>query len=204
MTQQRLPIEHSLPSTLGEAHEMIRDLLRLHENAEKRQVEIQEHFQKQLTRVKKLFKIAVTRIYGSSLEASKALFNEAESVTSELPSAEPEETLPFCTGSEDDSAKPAGTDADKDKPKTRKRGPIPPHLTRVDIVHDLSADNKSCTTDGSALVKIGEKVREELVVIPSMIVHRHITQKYGYPKCHRGIIVEFRLRRRPSAYYLEP
>ena len=107
MTQQRLPIEHSLPSTLGEAHEMIRDLLRLHENAEKRQVEIQEHFQKQLTRVKKLFKIAVTRIYGSSSEASKALFNGAESVTSELPSAELEETLPFCTGSEDDSAKPS-------------------------------------------------------------------------------------------------
>ena len=193
MDQTKLQIEHTLPSSLGEAHVMIRDLLRLNENAEKRQIDIENHFKTQLNRMKLLFRIAVTRIYGSSSEASKALFNESESLASEAsipkePIPEEDCTSPFC--SEDDVNEPNDrpAESEKEKPKTRKRGPIPAHLTRVDVIHDLSAEGMSCANDGSALVKVGEDVREELVFIHSkIIVHRHITPKYGCPKCHCGI-----------------
>ena len=46
----------------------------------------------------------------------------------------------------------------------------------------------TCKVDGSALVKIGEDVREELMYSPAQLwVRRHITPKYGCPSCHEGI-----------------
>jgi transposase len=187
MNQQKLLIEHTLPTSLGEAHEMIKELLLLNKNAEEHRVRVQKHFEERLGHIKKLFRLAVTKIYGSSSEASRSLFNEVESVVIDQPEPLSEDSNPFLGDSE---PKTDGPKNGKNSigPKARKRGPIPPHLPRLEILHDLDESKKNCVMDGTALVRVGEDVREELVVIPAKIlVHKHVTPKYGCPKCHCGI-----------------
>jgi len=66
----------------------------------------------------------------------------------------------------------------------RKQGrqPLPEHLPRVDIVHDI--DSCDCAECGRTLVKIGEDVTEKLTVQPAVFsVERHITHKYACRTC---------------------
>jgi transposase len=62
------------------------------------------------------------------------------------------------------------------------RQPLPEHLPRVDIVHDI--DSCDCTQCGKALVKIGADITEKLTVKPAVFsVERHITPKYACRTC---------------------
>lgn len=66
--------------------------------------------------------------------------------------------------------------------KRRKRGrkPIPDHLPRIDVVHELAEDERRCDHDGKSLTEIGEVVSEQLDIIPATIrVLRHIRRKYA-------------------------
>jgi transposase len=70
------------------------------------------------------------------------------------------------------------------------RRPLPAFLPRVEIVHDLPEAEKVCAADGTALVRIGEEVCEQLEIIPATIrVLRHVRPKYACPGCHTGIRV---------------
>lgn len=67
----------------------------------------------------------------------------------------------------------------------RKRGrkPIPDHLPRVEIIHDLPEDQKLCEC-GKFLKRIGEEVSEKLDYVPAVMqVERHIRPKYACPAC---------------------
>ena len=70
---------------------------------------------------------------------------------------------------------------------TRKRSgrkKLPEDLPRVEIVHDLSDDEKVCPHDGSSLKLIGERTSEQLDIIPMQIqVIRHIRKQYACPCC---------------------
>jgi len=73
-------------------------------------------------------------------------------------------------------------------PKARKprhragRQPIPAHLPRVVIRHDLT--DCSCGQCGNLMVTIGEDVTEKLVVIPIQFkVEQHIRPKYACRQC---------------------
>jgi transposase len=83
----------------------------------------------------------------------------------------------------------ARTSSDIPGHKRKKRGkrkPIPEHIARVEHVHDLSAEEKICKTEGCGceLKRIGEEVSENLDYIPAkLIAHRHIRPKYSCPKC---------------------
>ncbi len=67
--------------------------------------------------------------------------------------------------------------------KKRGRKPLPENLPRVEMVHDIPEDDKTCAC-GCELSKIGEDVSEKLDIIPAkMRVIRHIRPKYACKSC---------------------
>ena len=62
----------------------------------------------------------------------------------------------------------------------RKRGrkKLPDSLSRIDIVHELAADERRCPHDGGVLAEIGEVTSEQLDIVPAKIqVIRHIRKQ---------------------------
>jgi transposase len=58
----------------------------------------------------------------------------------------------------------------------------------VEILHDLTDEEKVCSEDGTALERIGEEVSEQLEFIPARFrVLRHVRPKYACPTCRTGI-----------------
>jgi transposase len=98
-----------------------------------------------------------------------ALFNEAEDTSDKDPSAEDDEP--------DTIIVPAHSR------KKRGRKPLPDHLPRVTVEHDLSEEEKVCGC-GAKLDRIGDEVSEKLDIIPAKVqVIRHIRYKYACKKC---------------------
>ena len=117
--------------------------------------------------------------FAASSESSRSLqlelFNEAE-----------QECEPASTDTD------AGDDSDEDglidvPAHQRKRGgrkPLPENLPRIDVIHDLPEADKCCPHDGQALAFIGDKVSEQLDIVPMKIqVIRHIRKQYACPHC---------------------
>jgi len=44
--------------------------------------------------------------------------------------------------------------------KKRGRKPLPEHLPRVDVIHELAEDERRCEHDGQLLAEIGEVISE--------------------------------------------
>jgi len=69
---------------------------------------------------------------------------------------------------------------------SRKKGgraPLPDHLPRTEIIHDITDDEKHCAC-GADLVRIGEETCEKLSIIPPQIfVERHIRPQYACKRC---------------------
>ena len=94
------------------------------------------------------------------------LFNEAELLCPKEPVRE-EETL---TVPEHTRKRP-------------KRKPLPEHLPRVEVVHDIPEEEKTCAC-GVSLCRIGEEVSERLDIVPAKVqVIRHIRFKYACKGC---------------------
>ena len=69
------------------------------------------------------------------------------------------------------------------KRKKRGRKPLPADLPRVDVIHDLSEEEKICAC-GCIKSRIGEEVSEQLDIIPAKIqVIRNIRPKYVCRNC---------------------
>jgi len=114
-------------------------------------------------------RLARHRMFGASSEAhigQGMLFNEAEAL----------------------AAPDLGEDADTENVAARsrspgrgKRRPLPPQLPRVDIVIDVSEDERLCAC-GKHMVKIGEEVSEQLNIIPMQVqVLRTVRPRYACP-----------------------
>jgi len=66
------------------------------------------------------------------------------------------------------------------KRKQRGRKPIPAHLPRIDVIHELPESERRCDHDGQLLTEIDEVISEQLDIIPAKIqVLRHIRKKYA-------------------------
>lgn len=81
---------------------------------------------------------------------------------------------------------PTGSDtaAGTERParKGAGRGPLPEHLPRIEHRHE--PDSCTCDQCGTALVKIGEDISEQLDVEPArFFVHRHIRPQYACRSC---------------------
>ena len=62
----------------------------------------------------------------------------------------------------------------------RGRKKLPDSLSRIDIVHELAADERRCPHDGGVLAEIGEVTSEQLDIVPAKIqVIRHIRKQYA-------------------------
>jgi transposase len=67
--------------------------------------------------------------------------------------------------------------------KKRGRKPLPKDLPRVDIIHDLSEEQKQCGC-GTRKSCIGQEVSEKLDYLPARLqVERHIRLKYACKSC---------------------
>jgi len=177
---QRMPIAlHQLPDDVDALKSLVVDQLVRNEQL---QVDKQAVDQKieQLTTENQRYKfqvltlteqlnLALARRYAASSEKLSpdqiCLFDEAES----------------------DSDAAADTEADDDeitiaahKRKKRGRKPIPDHLPRIDVIHELPESARRCEHDGRLLSEIGEVISEQLDIIPAKIqVLRHIRKKYA-------------------------
>jgi transposase len=84
------------------------------------------------------------------------------------------------------SEAPPGNDKISIGPYSRKkrgRKPLPEDLPRIDIIHDLSDDEKQCAC-GAELTRFGQEVSERLDYIPARLrVERHIRYKYACKNC---------------------
>jgi transposase len=80
---------------------------------------------------------------------------------------------------DDDDAKPGADEADRKK-KTAGRQPLPRHLKRERIVHDLADSEKHCGTCAQDLRLIGEESSERYEYIPAQLtVIEDVCKKYA-------------------------
>lgn len=139
-------------------------------------IEISEHIE-EITQLRELIRLFKSQRFGPRSERTvpdqMGLFNEAEILFDEA------------TGEEEACIEvPSHT--------RRKRGgrrPLPAFLPRVEILHDLTEDERVCRNDPShSLVVIGEDRLEQLEFVPATArVNVHIRPKYACPKCKDGV-----------------
>lgn len=121
--------------------------------------------------------LARHRMFGVSseqLSAQGRLFDEAEALAQSTTDAQDLAELP---------AEAAAADTKSDKmPKARgKRAPLSAELKRVDVVHDVPENERTCPC-GTPMVEIGQDVSEQLDIVPMQVrVLRHIRKRYGCP-----------------------
>ena len=66
------------------------------------------------------------------------------------------------------------------------RRPLPDHLPRIEILHDLKDEEKPCPCCGELRHRIGEEVSEQLEYMPaSFKVLKHIRHKYACGRCEQ-------------------
>jgi transposase len=90
-----------------------------------------------------------------------------------------------------DPSTPAASDTDETGPEKRRKGhgrrPIPDHLPRQDVTHDIPEEEKTCGC-GRAKTKIGEDTTEQYDFVPAkLVVLRHIYPKYACSHCKAGV-----------------
>jgi len=135
----------------------------------------------EIERLREQVRLLLSRRFGSTSERvvedspQLGLFNEAE-VESE-------------TASDEEAEREAVTSV---AGHTRRRGhrrPLPAHLPREDVVHDLAASDKVCPHDGTPLEVMGEETSEQLDIVPAsvrVLHHRRLT--YACPCCRRHVV----------------
>jgi transposase len=113
--------------------------------------------------------IALAQRYAASSEQCSPdqirLFNEAEA---EVPTDRVEE------------ARATAVTIAEHTRQTRGRQPLPEHLPRIDVLHELPEAERVCPHDGAALKAIGTVISEQLDIVPATIrVLKHIRTTYA-------------------------
>jgi transposase len=143
-----------------------REIARLTRETERQQARLQA--------LQEQFNLLIAKRFGRSSEKRSAdqlwLFNEAEATAPCDP--EPEAVISV--------------------PAHRRvrpgRKPLPAALPRIEVIHELPAEERICTHDGEALVEIGEEISEQLDIVPAQVrVLRHVRKKYACPHCQLGV-----------------
>jgi transposase len=117
------------------------------------------------------FRLAQQRQFGAGSESVNqlGLFNEAE-----VQAVEPLSTQ---------SVQETVASYRRNKPK---RKPLPDHLPREQVIHDLAEEDKVCDCCGHDLHRMGEETSEQLEFIPASIkVIEHIRPSYSCRYCEQ-------------------
>jgi transposase len=125
--------------------------------------------QAQVLSLQEQLNLALARRYAASSEKISPdqvrLFDEAEAAAEAADDGELEERV---------------TVVGEHTRKKRGRRPLPESLPRVDIVHELDANDRHCDHDGAPLTESGEVTSEQLDIIPAQIrVIRHVRKQYA-------------------------
>ncbi len=148
------------------------------EQQEKHHAKVLQEKDAFIEQLKEALILARNARFASSSEAMRGmqadLFDEAERLTDE--DGDPEEASEF----DDDEL----ITVDSHQRRRGGRKPLPADLPRVDIIHELSEEEKVCPHDGHDLKEIGTQVSEQLDIVPMNIqVLRHIRKQYACPCC---------------------
>src|SRR4030043_363085 len=116
-------------------------------------------------------KLLEHRLYGKKSEKIKdegpGLFNEAEVESAKDLQVSEKETITY----------------QRAKKGQGGRRPLPANLPRIDIIHDLSPEEKICPCSAE-MERIGEEISEKLRYTPAKFeVERHIRLKYACKTC---------------------
>jgi hypothetical protein len=165
-----------LPDDLDTAHRLIRELFA----TLRQQVHLNEKLQHQLEQL-------LRQRYGRKGERADPgqllLFAREvlEQLGSEAAAPAPEPTPP--------PPAPPGP-----KPNGHGRRPLPAHLPRRPVLHDVPPEERACPGCGTQRRKIGGEVREQLGYVPApLIVLRHERPKYACPECQAHVVIAGRL-----------
>ena len=128
----------------------------------------------------------------SQLNSENSLLHERIRLLRQLLFAKKSEKLPAHSAAvqlplfdlpEPEYAEPVKVTVEAHDRKKPGRKPLPLELPRVEIIHDLPEEEKTCAC-GCALSRIGEEVSEQLDVVPAKVqVLRHIRPKYACRAC---------------------
>ena len=117
------------------------------------------------------------KLFGSSSEKKAAPIDEDQGLLFDIPKVEPLDDED--RESEDDELQ---TVAAHTRRRTGRK-PLPSDLPRVEIIHDIADDEKTCAC-GTELERIGEESSERLVYVPAQLyVERHVRPKYACRVC---------------------
>jgi len=133
-----------------------------------------------ITQLNERTRLLLAQRFGAKSErlvsAQLGLFNEAEALAEAAPAAQ-EPTLAEII------------EVPAHRRRRGKRAPLPEHLPRVDIVHELPEAERRCPHDGTVLEAFAEEVSEQLDIIPATVqVLRHRRQKYRCPCCAEHVV----------------
>ena len=116
-------------------------------------------------------------VSSEQLSGQARLFDEAEVLAQS--STEVDDTAPI--PAEVNMPADQGKTAPGVKPGRGKRSPLPATLDRVDVIHDVPEDQRTCPC-GTPMIDIGQDVSEQLDIVPMQVrVLRHIRKRYGCP-----------------------
>ncbi len=126
-----------------------------------------DQLQSKVTLLQEQLNLALARRYAASSEKIAPdqirLFDEAEAgIQISAPAEEETVTVPAYTR------------------QKRGRKKLPEGLPRVEVIHELTDDERICPHDGHALTEIGEVISEQLDIVPAKIqVIRHVRKQYA-------------------------
>ena len=97
-------------------------------------------------------------------------------------------TVDSVSTEEEPSEEEPATETLPKKPKGHGRRPIPPHLPREIIVHELSEEERLCPCCGKPRTEIGRETSEQLEFIPAQLkVLHHERVRYACPGCEEHV-----------------
>ena len=193
---QSLEKNAELQARLKVSEETIRQVKQAHERLKQVHEQLESEHRQALERkgmLEEEVRFLKAQLYGRSSEKlpaqsvspdQKILFNEAE-VLAAIAAAE---------AAEQERTTTVAAHERKARPHSGGREPIPPHLPRQDIVHDLLVHEKWCTHEHEGVCwarqRIGEEVSERYhYEAPKVWVERHVYPKYACGECHEGVKV---------------
>jgi transposase len=170
-----------LPTDLDSCHSLIRELL----ETLRQQGLLIGHMQHQLERL-------LRQRFGRSSEKIDLdqLLLFAADILAEADATPATKSEPGSVG----DGPPTPVPVAKPQRKGHGRKPLPAHLERRRVVHDVLPDELTCPDCGARREAFGEEVREQLDYIPaSLVVIQHIRPKYACKACQANVIIADRL-----------
>lgn len=136
-------------------------------------VQLRREAQETIARMIEQMELARHRLFGASSEqlAGQARLFDVAEVLAQASTAS-QDVAPLLA---------EGADKQPIKPSRGKRSPLPAHLQRIDVIHDVPDDQRQCPC-GTPMVEIGCDISEQLDIVPMQVrVLRHIRKRYGCP-----------------------